>query len=65
MGMLTRTNPITNELEIQVNDQWMSFSEYRTKQIDEAYDKSIVFLRDRLNHDIEKEQLTKEGTENG
>ena len=65
MGMLTRSNPKTDELEIQVNDQWISFNEYRAKQIDEAYDKSIVFLRDRLNHDIEKEQLTKEGTENG
>ena len=65
MGMLTRSNPKTDELEIQVNDQWISFTEYRSKQIDEAYDKSIVFLRDRLNHDIEKEQLTKEGTENG
>ncbi len=65
MGMLTRKNPKTDELEIQVNDQWVSFTEYRAKQIDEAYDKSIVFLRDRLNHDIEKEQLTKEGTENG
>ena len=65
MGMLTRSNPKTDELEIQVNDQWISFNEYRAKQIDEAYDKSIVFLRDRLNHDIEKEQLTQEGTENG
>ena len=65
MGMLTRSNPKTDEIEIQVNDQWISFNEYRAKQIDEAYDKSIVFLRDRLNQDIEKEQLTKEGTENG
>ncbi len=65
MGLLTRTNPNTNELEILFNNEWMSFNEYRENQINEAYDKSIVFLRNRLNRDDQKEQLTKEGTENG
>lgn len=64
MGLLTRTNPDTNELEILVNDEWMLFSVYREKQIDEAYDKSIVFLRDRLNDDDLKKQITREGPEN-
>lgn len=65
MGMLTRTNSTTNELEILVNDEWVDFKDYREKQIDEAYDKSIVFLRDRLNDDTAQELLTKKGTENG
>jgi hypothetical protein len=65
MGLLTRTNPDTNELEIQFNNEWMSFNEYRENQINEAYDKSIVFLRNRLSRDDQSEQLTKEGTENG
>ena len=65
MGLLTRTNPNTNELEILFNNEWMSFNEYRENQINEAYDKSIVFLRNRLNRDDQKEPLTTEGTENG
>ena len=65
MGMLTRTNSTTNELEILVNDEWVDFKDYREKQINDAYDKSIVFLRDRLNDDTAQELLTKKGTENG
>ena len=64
MGLLTRTNPDTNELEILVNDEWIPFSVYREKQIDEAYEKSIIFLRDRLNNDDLKTLLPKQGTEN-
>ena len=65
MGMLTRTNSTTNELEILVNDEWVDFKDYREKQINDAYDKSIDFLRDRLNDDTAQELLTKKGTENG
>lgn len=65
MGMLTRTNPKLNELEILVNNEWIPFSAFREKQINDAYDKSIVFLRDRLNDDTAQELLTKKGTENG
>ena len=65
MGLLTRTNPKSNELEILVNDEWLPFTAYREKQIDDAYDKSIIFLRDRLNDDTAQELLTKKGTENG
>jgi hypothetical protein len=65
MGMQTRTNSITNELEILVNDEWIDFNVYRQKQIDIAYEKSIVHLRGRLNDDMVNELLTKQGTENG
>ncbi len=66
MALLTRTNSQTDELEILVNDQWMLFSDYREKQIDEAYDKSIVFLRNRLNDDdLSKEQINQQGTKHG
>ena len=65
MGMLTRTNSTTNELEILVNDEWLPFIAFREKQINDAYDKSIDFLRDRLNDDTAQELLTKKGTENG
>ncbi len=51
MSLLTRENPETTELEVFVNDEWVSFNTYRTQQIDEAYDKSVKFLRERLGED--------------
>lgn len=62
MSLLTRENPETAELEVFVNDEWVPFHSYRTKQIDEAYDKSVKFLRERLGEDYaerEQELLTR------
>ena len=51
MSLLTRQNPDTDELEVLVNQQWVLFQEYRNKQIADAYDKSVSFLRERLGDD--------------
>ena len=57
MSLLTRQNPDTDELEVLVNQQWVLFQEYRNKQIADAYDKSVSFLRERLgDDDAQKEQ---------
>lgn len=63
MALPTRQNPVTNELEVFINEQWVPFQEYRDKQIADAYDKSVVFLRDRLGEDEARkaqEQLSKD-----
>lgn len=51
MSLQTRQNPETGTLEVQVNDQWVKFDDYRKKQIDDAYQSSVRFLRDRLGED--------------
>jgi hypothetical protein len=51
MSLQTRQNPDTGTLEVLVNDEWEPFEEYRKRQIDEAYQNSIRFLRDRLGED--------------
>ena len=51
MSLQTRQNPDTGELEVLVNNEWTAFEEYRKRQIDEAYQNSIRFLRDRLGED--------------
>ena len=56
MALLTRQNPATDELEVFVNDEWVRFEQYREKQIDEAYDKSVRFLRERLGEDEVQEE---------
>lgn len=63
MALPTRQNPETDELEVFIHDQWVPFQEYRDKQIADAYEKSVVFLRERLGEDSarkEQELLTKE-----
>lgn len=67
MSLLTRQNPDTDELEVLVNDQWLPFTAYREKQIADAYDKSVKFLRERLGEDeAQKEQeLLTRNQENG
>lgn len=63
MGLLTRQNPDTDELEVLVNEQWVPFQEYRDKQIADAYEKSVIFLRERLGEDEARkaqEKLAKE-----
>lgn len=51
MPLQTRENPETGKLEVLVEDRWVAFDEYREKQIAEAYDKSVKFLRERLGED--------------
>lgn len=51
MALLTRQNPDTDDLEVLVNEQWLPFNEYREKQIADAYEKSVKFLRERLGED--------------
>jgi hypothetical protein len=55
MSLQTRQNPETGTLEVLVNEKWEVFEEYRKRQIDEAYQNSIRFLRDRLGEDAAKE----------
>jgi hypothetical protein len=51
MSLQTRQNPNTGALEVLVNGEWTAFEDYRKRQIDEAYQNSIRFLRDRLGED--------------
>jgi len=51
MGLKTRQNPETGELEVLVGENWVEFEEYRKRQIDDAYQNSIKFLRDRLGEE--------------
>lgn len=66
MSLLTRQHPETDELEVLVNERWVPFQEYRDKQIADAYEKSVVFLRERLGEDEARkaqEALTRESTD--
>jgi hypothetical protein len=61
MALPTRQNPDTDELEVFVNERWVLFQEYRDKQIADAYDKSVTFLRERLGEDeAPQENLAKD-----
>ena len=63
MALPTRQNPNTDELEVFIEEQWVPFQDYRDKQIADAYDKSVVFLRERLGEDEaqkEREILVKD-----
>ncbi len=51
MPLQTRQNPETGTLEVLIENQWVKFDEYRRRQIDEAYQNSVKFLRDRLGED--------------
>ena len=51
MTLQTRQNPQTNVLEVLVNEEWVKFEDYRKKQIDDAYQNSVKFLRERLGED--------------
>jgi len=51
MPLPTRENPETGILEVLVNGDWVEFYSYRKKQIDDAYQNSIRFLRERLGED--------------
>ena len=51
MALPTRQNPESGALEVLVDDQWLPFEQYRKQQIDEAYQNSVKFLRERLGED--------------
>lgn len=51
MSLQTRQNLETGMLEVLVNGEWVKFDEYRKKQIDDAYQSSVRFLRERLGED--------------
>lgn len=55
MSLQTRENPETGTTEVLVNGQWVKFEEYRKKQIDDAYQSSVRFLRERLSEDDVKQ----------
>jgi len=61
MSLQTRQNPETGALEVLIDDEWTPFEDYRKRQIDEAYQNSIKFLRDRLGED-EARQLEEQST---
>jgi hypothetical protein len=54
MSLQTRQNAETGTVEVLVNDQWVKFEDYRKKQIDDAYQSSVRFLRERLGEDEAK-----------
>lgn len=57
MALPTRQNPETGELEVFIDERWVPFQDYRDKQIADAYEKSVIFLRERLGEDeAQKEQ---------
>jgi hypothetical protein len=60
MALRTRENPETGKIEVLVDDQWVRFDEYRERQIDQAYQNSIRFLRERLGEDAVHEEHRKE-----
>jgi hypothetical protein len=57
MALETRQNPDTDALEVLVNGQWLKFEDYRREQIDQAYQNSIRYLRERLG-DREAQAIT-------
>lgn len=57
MALETRQNPDTDVLEVLVNGQWLKFEDYRREQIDQAYQNSIRYLRERLG-DREAQAIT-------
>jgi hypothetical protein len=61
MSLKTRQNPENGSLEVLVNDEWTPFEDYRKRQIDEAYQNSIRFLRDRLGEDEARKGEARKG----
>jgi len=55
MSLQTRQNLETGMLEVLVNGEWVKFDEYRKKQIDDAYQSSVRFLRERLGEDAARQ----------
>lgn len=61
MALETRQNPVSGILEVLVDRVWVRFEDYREVQIEEAYQNSIKFLRDRLG-DSEAQAMTNNET---
>jgi hypothetical protein len=61
MSLQTRQNLETGTLEVLVNGQWVKFDDYRKKQIDDAYQSSVRFLRERLGEDVAKQDQSTNG----
>lgn len=51
MALPTRQNPDNGNLEVLVQGEWVLFELYRKQQIDDAYQTSVQFLRERLGED--------------
>ena len=51
MALPTRQNPDNGNLEVLVKGEWVLFELYRKQQIDDAYQTSVQFLRERLGED--------------
>src|SRR5262249_16803949 len=64
MSLRTRQNPENGTLEVLVNEEWVRFELYREQQIDDAYQNSIKFLRDRLGEDSANEMAQKAQNDN-
>jgi hypothetical protein len=58
MALQTRQNPASGILEVLVDGEWIRFEDYRRVQIDQAYENSIRFLRERLG-DSEAQAMTR------
>jgi hypothetical protein len=63
MPLQTRENPESGKLEVFAGGEWVAFDEYRERQIAEAYDKSVKFLRERLGEDDAARQESREQSE--
>ena len=61
MALETRQNPLSGILEVLVDRVWVRFEDYREVQIEEAYQNSIKFLRDRLG-ESEAQAMTNNDT---
>ncbi|MDX2043747.1 MAG: hypothetical protein SF097_21195 [Acidobacteriota bacterium] len=62
MALQTRQNPETGAIEVLVNGEWVLFADHRRQQIDDAYQTSVRFLRDRLGEDAAN-QITQNSDE--
>lgn len=62
MPLRTRQNPETGITEVLVNNDWVEFESHRKKQIDDAYQTSVNFLRERLGEDS-AQQITRNSAE--
>lgn len=51
MALPTRQNPDNGNLEVLIQGEWVLFEQYRKQQIDDAYQTSVKFLRERLDED--------------
>jgi hypothetical protein len=63
MPLQTRENPESGRLEVFAEGEWIEFDEYRERQITEAYDKSVKFLRERLGEDDAARQESRKPSE--